>query len=164
MKKTNELFGKFDDVLKSACRVPLLPPIGDFWGQKKKLTFVDMFCGIGGFHTAAKSLGMECVFACDIDADCRKVYEHNYHIKPESDICRINPEMFLTMTFCLPVFLVSRFPSSETGEALRMRAARSSLNLPRLSRQSNLAHWFWKMFACWHHITRAKHYSVSKRF
>jgi len=91
MKKTNELFGKFDDVLKSACRVPLMPPIGDFWGQKKKLTFVDMFCGIGGFHAAAESLGMECVFACDIDADCRKVYEHNYHIKPESDICRINP-------------------------------------------------------------------------
>ena len=50
-----------------------------------------MFCGIGGFHSAAASLGMECVFACDIDEDCRKAYEHNYGIKPEADICRIEP-------------------------------------------------------------------------
>ncbi len=31
---------------------------------------------------------MECVFACDIDEDCRKIYEHNYKLKPEADICR----------------------------------------------------------------------------
>lgn len=51
--------------------------------------FVDLFCGIGGFHQAMTSLGGKCVFACDIDEDCRKTYEANYGIKPEGDITRI---------------------------------------------------------------------------
>lgn len=41
-------------------------------------TFVDLFCGIGGFHQAMASLGGKCVFACDINELCRKVYEENY--------------------------------------------------------------------------------------
>lgn len=65
--------------------------IGSFWGAKRTLTFADMFCGIGGFHAAANSLGiMECVFACDIDEDCRRIYQHNYGIRPESDVCRLD--------------------------------------------------------------------------
>lgn len=51
--------------------------------------FVDLFCGIGGFHQAMTSLGGKCVFACDIDEDCRKTYESNYGIKPVGDITRI---------------------------------------------------------------------------
>jgi DNA (cytosine-5)-methyltransferase 1 len=91
VENVNPLFGRFDDMLKSSLRVPLQSDPGSFWGRKKKLTFVDMFCGIGGFHAAGDSLGMECVFACDIDEDCRKIYEHNYGIRPESDICRLDP-------------------------------------------------------------------------
>ena len=53
--------------------------------------YVDMFCGIGGFHLAASALGMECVFACDIDEEVRRTYEHNFGIRPEGDISRINP-------------------------------------------------------------------------
>ena len=34
--------------------------------QDNGLTFVDLFCGIGGFHTAASALGLKAVFACDI--------------------------------------------------------------------------------------------------
>lgn len=45
---------------------------------KKKFTFVDLFAGIGGFHQAMSSLGGHCVFACDINDACRKVYEINY--------------------------------------------------------------------------------------
>lgn len=52
-------------------------------------TFVDMFCGIGGFHLAASSFGMRCVYACDVDDEARKAYEHNYGIKPAGDISRI---------------------------------------------------------------------------
>ena len=51
--------------------------------------FIDLFCGIGGFHQAMVSLGGKCVFACDIDADCRKTYEANYGIKPLGDIREI---------------------------------------------------------------------------
>lgn len=35
------------------------------------------------------SLGGKCVFACDIDDDCRKTYESNYGIRPEKDITKI---------------------------------------------------------------------------
>jgi len=52
-------------------------------------SFIDLFCGIGGFHQAMELLGGKCVFASDIDADCRKTYEHNYGIKPEGDITKI---------------------------------------------------------------------------
>lgn len=52
-------------------------------------TFVDMFCGIGGFHIAASSLGMKCVFASDIDEHARKAYYSNFGIMPQGDIARI---------------------------------------------------------------------------
>lgn len=56
----------------------------------KSFKFIDLFCGIGGFHQAMKSLGGKCVFACDIDEDCRKTYESNYGIKPKGDITKID--------------------------------------------------------------------------
>ena len=49
-----------------------------------------MFCGIGGFHCAAAALGMECVFACDIDEEARKAYAHNFGVVPAADIARID--------------------------------------------------------------------------
>lgn len=52
-------------------------------------TFVDMFAGIGGFHLAASSLGMKCVYACDVDEEARRAYQHNFGIRPEGDISRI---------------------------------------------------------------------------
>lgn len=39
-----------------------------------------------------QSLGGECVFASDIDADCRKTYEANYGIEPAGDITKIAAE------------------------------------------------------------------------
>lgn len=55
----------------------------------KKFKFIDLFCGIGGFHQAMESLGGKCVFASDIDKDCRKTYEKNYGLKPAGDITKI---------------------------------------------------------------------------
>lgn len=53
---------------------------------EKGFTYIDLFCGIGGFHQAMENLGGECLYASDIDPDCRKTYERNYGIKPDGDI------------------------------------------------------------------------------
>ena len=55
----------------------------------KNFKFIDLFCGIGGFHQALSDLGGECVYASDIDADCRKTYERNYGIHPDGDITKV---------------------------------------------------------------------------
>ena len=48
--------------------------------------FVDLFCGIGGFHVALKQLGGVCVMASDIDPECRKIYELNHGLVPQGDV------------------------------------------------------------------------------
>ena len=58
-------------------------------GASRLETFVDLFCGIGGFHYAAADFGLRCVFACDIDEAARRQYELNFHIEPYGDICEI---------------------------------------------------------------------------
>jgi len=54
--------------------------------------FIDLFCGIGGFHQALKNLNGQCVFASDIDEACRRIYQKNYNIIPEGDITKIKVE------------------------------------------------------------------------
>lgn len=51
--------------------------------------FIDLFCGIGGFHQSLSNLGFQCVFACDLDEKCRETYFNNYHLQPMSDIREI---------------------------------------------------------------------------
>lgn len=58
--------------------------------SETNLKFIDLFCGIGGFHQALTNINAECVFACDIDENCRKTYEENYAFKPECDITQID--------------------------------------------------------------------------
>lgn len=55
-------------------------------------TFVDMFCGIGGFHVAASNRGMNAVFACEIDAVAREWYECNFGLEPAGDIAQVDAQ------------------------------------------------------------------------
>ncbi|MCE3231463.1 MAG: hhaIM 1 [Alphaproteobacteria bacterium] len=52
--------------------------------------FIDLFCGIGGFHLGAVQNGGECVFACDIDQDVRRAYHANFGLDPKGDITHIS--------------------------------------------------------------------------
>ena len=58
--------------------------------NEENLTFIDLCCGIGGFHYALKNLGYKCVMASDINEDCRENYEINHKIKPVGDLTKID--------------------------------------------------------------------------
>lgn len=65
-------------------------------GHKKMVvSFVDLFCGIGGFRLAMeqacrnRGLHAECVFSSDIDEDCREAYLGNFGDKPAGDIKKV---------------------------------------------------------------------------
>lgn len=51
-----------------------------------KITFIDLFAGIGGFHLAFHNSDAKCVFASEWDEHARKTYEHNFS--------KIDPELF----------------------------------------------------------------------
>ncbi len=62
----------------------------DMATSQNKIKFIDLCCGIGGFHQALTNINMECVLASDIDEECRKNYELNYKIKPFGDLRNID--------------------------------------------------------------------------
>ena len=54
------------------------------------MKFIDLFCGLGGFHIALKKLGHKCVFASEIQTPLKINYEENFKIKVKGDITKIN--------------------------------------------------------------------------
>ena len=59
---------------------------------QEKIKFIDLFCGLGAFHEAFKKSKKEyeCVFACDINENVRRIYEENHCIKTHGDINKID--------------------------------------------------------------------------
>ncbi len=57
-------------------------------GRHHRMTAVDLFCGIGGFHVAAEQNGIKVTFACEIDAATAKCYETNLRLTPHGDIAQ----------------------------------------------------------------------------
>ena len=61
----------------------------------KIFKFIDLFCGIGGFHIAAEEatrkleLNPVCVFACDIDKEASECYRINHQLQPFGDVTKI---------------------------------------------------------------------------
>ncbi len=58
--------------------------------DKQKPKFIDLFAGIGGFRIAFEQAGYECVYSCEIDSACQKVYFNNFGEKPNGDITEID--------------------------------------------------------------------------
>lgn len=56
----------------------------------RKLRFIDLFCGIGGFRLALEKRGHQCVLSSDWDPDAQLVYHKNYGRKPIGDICQLS--------------------------------------------------------------------------
>jgi len=88
--------------------------------QKKLKTnkFIDLFCGIGGFHMALKNFNFECLLACDTDKACRVVYKTNYGVDPVEDVRKINPdtlEDFSILCGGFPCFVAGTKVLTEEG-------------------------------------------------
>jgi DNA (cytosine-5)-methyltransferase 1 len=52
-------------------------------------SYIELFCGMGGFRVALDKLGGTCVFASEIDRFCVHNYQANFGDRPAGDICRI---------------------------------------------------------------------------
>jgi DNA (cytosine-5)-methyltransferase 1 len=59
---------------------------GNALPPSRKLHFIDLFCGIGGFRIAFERAGCECVWSSDWDKHSQITYEANFGEKPHGDI------------------------------------------------------------------------------
>lgn len=53
-------------------------------------TFIDLFAGIGGIRLGFESIGGNCVFSSEIDADACETYKVNFGEYPSGDITKID--------------------------------------------------------------------------
>ena len=60
--------------------------------ENKKLRFIDLFAGIGGFRLGFEAVGCECVFSSEIDEHACEMYELNFGENPKCDITKLNPK------------------------------------------------------------------------
>ena len=54
-------------------------------------TFIDLFCGIGGFRQGLSALGGKCVYSADIDKLACEYYYKNYGELCYNDVTKVNP-------------------------------------------------------------------------
>ena len=65
--------------------------------HRKEVKYIDLFCGLGAFHTAfnrnnilQNNIKYTCVLASDINDGVRNIYEENYGIRPHGDITKVD--------------------------------------------------------------------------
>lgn len=54
--------------------------------EQRKLRFIDLFAGLGGFHLAMRRFGHNAVFASEINLELQRLYERNFGLRPVGDI------------------------------------------------------------------------------
>lgn len=75
-----------DTIPSKKLKLTIKPKLTTNSSFKFNFKFIDLFCGIGGFHLAMKQLGGQCVFASDIDKNCQHIYQLNHGCLPVGDI------------------------------------------------------------------------------
>lgn len=54
------------------------------------VSFVDLFCGIGGIRLGMEQAGFSCVMSSDINTECQRTYFENFAEMPRGDITKID--------------------------------------------------------------------------
>lgn len=60
--------------------------------MSKKLRFIDLFSGIGGFRLALEELGLKCVFSSEVDEHAIEMYKANFDDNSRCDITQLDPK------------------------------------------------------------------------
>jgi len=95
-----------------------------------KYSFIDLFAGIGGFHFALNSLGMKCVFSCEIDKQARKTYLINFKEKYLSNLDLFPEDIWNVDVNKIPDFdiLCAGFPCQPFSQAGNKKGFRDYRN------------------------------------
>lgn len=60
--------------------------------MNKKITFVDLFAGIGGFRLGLEKENYKCVKSCENDPHACNMYRLNFNDNPSCDITKLDPK------------------------------------------------------------------------
>ncbi|MCL2573698.1 MAG: DNA cytosine methyltransferase [Defluviitaleaceae bacterium] len=77
--------------------------------KSSKITFIDLFAGIGGIRLGFEQHGMECVFSSEWDKFAVKTYEANFGEVPHGDITLIDEATIPSFDICLAGFPCQAF-------------------------------------------------------
>lgn len=58
--------------------------------MEKTISFIDLFCGVGGIRLGMEAQGFQCVFSSDINSECQRTYLENFGELPQGDITKID--------------------------------------------------------------------------
>ena len=83
------------------------------------IRYVDLFCGLGAFHTAFNTSAFSCVLACDIDEGIAKIYKANYGIEPVADIRSIDTDVMPDFDLLCAGFPCQPFSIAGKGEGFK---------------------------------------------
>ncbi|MFR3376637.1 MAG: DNA cytosine methyltransferase [Methanobrevibacter smithii] len=62
----------------------------EYKSKLNNISFIDLFCGIGGFRLALESFGAECLFSIDNNKQAVDTYDTNFNSNSYGDITKLN--------------------------------------------------------------------------
>ena len=131
---------------KGKAKVLYMTHFKEYQNALKGVTFIDLFAGIGGFHTAMAAFGAECVFSSEWDKYAQITYQENYDMLPAGDITEMTLETFLLMVSYVPDFLAKRLVFQGNNEDLKTPEERYFLMSPGLQNIISQRFCFWKTY------------------
>ena len=109
------------------------------------LKYIDLFCGIGGFHQVLRGLGHTCVFASDKDKACRETYKDNYGLEPAGDITKVKTEDIPDFDILCGGFPCQPFSNAGKKKSLDDERGGMFDEIMRIAKEKNLVLCFLKM-------------------